>query len=409
VAAAEQIEASPAAPGYTIGVAQRLPYPVRNVLRRWRGTLGMMVGVGIALSVAMTMLAVSQGSLDYYTLDYQRSGANLYVATEGGTIIPVLPSDRPGTIERARGTLAQVRSWPEVTAAVGVMNWSMEREPEGRRRADAPAELVAVVGVDGDPTQIANMAVVTEGRWLRRPNELVVGQRLSRDGGMPLGATVRLAGQSFTVVGVAKLRGLGAGVSSDGVAYMDYGAFQQRAGIGDVLNTIMVQSTDPARTQRRLDELGGLDAYTPAALVRQAEQVNQASVGIRWVLVGLTLAIAALFVSNMLGRSVAERRLEFATLRAIGLPRRTILFTVGAEAVLISLVAGLLGIGLSLVLGVLLNATVGAAYGLESIYSTDANLFLAVFGLALFLGLASGLVPARQATRVDPVEVLREA
>ena len=211
------------------------------------------------------------------------------------------------------------------------------------------------------------------------------------------------------MVGVAKLRGLGAGVSSDGVAYMDYGAFQQRAGIGDVLNTIMVQSTDPARTQRRLDELGGLDAYTPAALVRQAEQVNQASVGIRWVLVGLTLAIAALFVSNMLGRSVAERRLEFATLRAIGLPRRTILFTVGAEAVLISLVAGLLGIGLSLVLGVLLNATVGAAYGLESIYSTDANLFLAVFGLALFLGLASGLVPARQATRVDPVEVLREA
>ena len=409
MAAAEQIEASPAAPGYPIGVAQRLPYPVRNVLRRWRGTLGMMVGVGIALSVAMTMLAVSQGSLDYYTLDYQRSGANLYVATEGGTIIPVLPSDRPGTIERARGTLAQVRSWPEVTAAVGVMNWSMEREPEGRRRADAPAELVAVVGVDGDPTQIANMAVVTEGRWLRRPNELVVGQRLSRDGGMPLGATVRLAGQSFTVVGVAKLRGLGAGVSSDGVAYMDYGAFQQRAGIGDVLNTIMVQSTDPAQTQRRLDELGGLDAYTPAALVRQAEQVNQASVGIRWVLVGLTLAIAALFVSNMLGRSVAERRLEFATLRAIGLPRRTILFTVGAEAVLISLVAGLLGIGLSLVLGVLLNATVGAAYGLESIYSTDANLFLAVFGLALFLGLASGLVPARQATRVDPVEVLREA
>ena len=409
MAAVEQIEAPPAAPGYTIGAAQRLPYPVRNVLRRWRGTLGMMVGVGIALSVAMTMLAVSQGSLDYYTLDYKRSGANLYVATEGGTIIPVLPSDRPGTIERARGTLAQVRSWPEVTAAVGVMNWSMEREPEGRRRADEPMELVAVVGVDAAPTQITNMAVVTEGRWLRRPNELVVGSRLSRDAGMPVGATVRLAGQGFTVVGVAKLRGLGAGVSSDGVAFMDYGAFQQRAGIGDVLNTVMVQSTDPALTQRRLNDLGGLDAYTPAELIRLAEQVNQASVGIRWVLVGLTLAIAALFVSNMLGRSVAERRLEFATLRAIGLPRRTILFTVGAEAVLISLVAGLIGIGLSLVLGVLLNVTIAAAYGLESIYSTDANLFLAVFGLALFLGLASGLFPARQATRVDPVEVLREA
>ena len=112
----------------------------------------------------------------------------------------------------------------------------------------------------------------------------------------------------------------------------------------------------------------------------------------------------------MLGRSVAERRLEFATLRAIGLPRRTILFTVGAEAVLISLVAGLLGIGLSLVLGALLNATVAAAYGLEGIYRPTPACFVARLrpGPAPGAGVA-GLLPARQATRVDPVEVLREA
>src|SRR5262245_27550831 len=369
----------------------------------------MMLGVGMALSVAMTMLAVSQGSLDYYTLDYKRSGATLYVVTAGGAVIPVLPSDQPGTIDRARGTLAQVRGWPEVAAAVGELSGALEREPEGPRRPDQPKELVAVVGVDGDPTQITNMAVITEGRWLRRPNELVVGSRLSRDKGLPVGASVRLGGQSFTVVGVGKLRGLGAGVASDGVAYMDHGAFRQAAGTGDAVSTILVQSTDPETTRGRLNDLGGLDAYTPADLVRKAEQVNQAAVGIRWVLVGLTLAIAALFVSNMLGRSVAERRLEFATLRAIRVPRRTILFTVGAEAVLISLAAGAIGIALSLLLGVLLNAAVASAYGLESIYSTDPSLFFFVYLLALGLGLASGLLPARQATQVDPVEVLREA
>jgi putative ABC transport system permease protein len=409
VAAVEQLEAPPAVVGYRPNAVQRLPYPVRNVLRRWRGTLGMMLGVGMALSVAMTMLAVSQGSLDYYTLDYKRSGATLYVVTAGGAVIPVLPSDQPGTIDRARGTLAQVRGWPEVTAAVGELSGSLEREPEGPRRPDQPKELVAVVGIDGDPTQITNMAVLSEGRWLRRPNELVVGSRLSKDKGLPVGASVRLGGQRFTVVGVGKLRGLGAGVASDGVAYLDHGALRQAAGTGDAVGTILVQSTDPAKTRGRLHELGGLDAYAPADLIRKAEQVNQAAVGIRWVLVGLTLAIAALFVSNMLGRSVAERRLEFATLRAIGVPRRTILSTVGGEAVLISLVAGLIGIGISLVLGVLLNVTIAATYGLERIYATDANLFLAVFVLALGLGLAAGLLPARQATRVDPVEVLREA
>lgn len=51
-------------PHYPIGWAARLPYPVRNVLRRWRGLLGMMIGVGIALSVVTTLLAMSQGNID---------------------------------------------------------------------------------------------------------------------------------------------------------------------------------------------------------------------------------------------------------------------------------------------------------------------------------------------------------
>ena len=409
MAAAPGIEAPPVATGYAVSVFQRLPYPIRNVLRRWRGTLGMMLGVGIALGVAMTMLAVSQGSIDFYTLDYKRSGANLYVVTAGGTLIPVLPSDQPGTIDHARSTLARVRGWPEVAAAIGVMNWSMEREQEGRRDPNAPQDLLPVVGVDGDPTQIPNMAVLAEGRWLRRPNEIVLGSRLSRDERLPLGSTVRLGGQSFTVVGVGKLRALGGAAVPDALVYMDYGAFRQRAGVGDVVGDIILRSSDPTTTERRLIDLGGLDVDTPADLIRKAEQVTQTGVAIYWVLIGLTLVIAALFVSNMLARSVAERRLEFATLRAIGLPRRTILFTVGAEAVLISLAAGLIGIALSLVLGALLNTAMTAAYGLEGIYRADAGLFVLVFALAILLGLASGLLPARQATRVDPVEVLREA
>ena len=409
MAAVEQVEAPPAAAGYRPNAVQRLPYPVRNVLRRWRGTLGMMLGVGIALGVTMTMLAVSQGSIDFYTLDYKRSAANLYVVTEGGNLIPVLPSDQPGTIDHAQSTLARVRGWPEVAEAVGVMNWSLEREQEGRRDPNAPQDLLPVVGVDGDPTQIPNMAVLTEGRWLRRPNEIVVGSRLSRDEHLPLGSTVRLGGQSFTVVGVGKLRALGGAAVPDALVYMDSGAFRQRAGVGDVVGVIIVRSSDPAKTEQRLRDVGGLAVDTPADLIRKAEQVNQTGVAIYWVLIGLTLVIAALFVSNMLARSVAERRLEFATLRAIGLPRRTILFTVGAEALLISLVAGLLGIALSLFLGALLNLAITTAYGLEGIYRADAGLFVLVFALAILLGLAAGLLPARQATRVDPVEVLREA
>ena len=57
----------------------------------------------------------------------------------------------------------------------------------------------------------------------------------------------------------------------------------------------------------------------------------------------------------------------------------------------------------------LIDAYLAPMYGIESLYAADAQLFASVLLLALGLGLISGLEPARQATRVDPVEVLREA
>ncbi|MBI4491300.1 MAG: ABC transporter permease [Chloroflexi bacterium] len=394
---------------YTVTWLLRLPYPARNMLRRWRGMLGMMVGVGIALGIGMTLLAVARASIDLYTADFRTSGADLYVVAQGGTLIPILPSDTPGTIKHARNVLARVRGMPEVSAALGLMHWSMVREREGPKRPDRPTELVVAMGVDGDPTAIPNALALKHGRWVRRSDEVVIGSKLSREQSLGLGDTLRLSDRDFTVVGIGKLRGLGLAFSADALAYMDYRALRQRAEIGDLVSIIAIDTSQPEAVRRHISELGSLSVFDAADLVKQAEDVNAAAMVMYWVLIVLTLAIAALFVSNMLGRSVAERRLEFATLRAIGIPTRTILLTVAAEALLVSVVASILGAGLSLVLGSVLNGTVAPAYALESLYSADAGLFGLVLALALGLGLVSGLFPARQATHVDPIEVLREA
>jgi hypothetical protein len=141
-----------------------MPFPLRSVVRRWRGLLAMMIGVGIALSIVMTLLAIGRASLELYVGDYRQSGADLYVHQEGGTLVPILPGDTPGTIRNARQVLSQIRSLPGVTAAVGVMNWSLERERPGRRQRDMPRELIATMGVDGDPADIPGMLVLNERR-----------------------------------------------------------------------------------------------------------------------------------------------------------------------------------------------------------------------------------------------------
>ena len=51
-----------------------LPFPLRAVLRRWRGMLGMMLGVGLALGLAMTLMATSRASVELLVGDYRVSG-----------------------------------------------------------------------------------------------------------------------------------------------------------------------------------------------------------------------------------------------------------------------------------------------------------------------------------------------
>ena len=396
---------------YAIAWLLALPFPLRSVVRRWRGLLAMMVGVGIALSIVMTLLAIGRASLELYVGDFRQSGADLYVHQEGGTLVPILPGDAPGTLRNARQVLSQIRGLPGVTAAVGVMNWSLERERPGPRRREISRELIATLGVDGDPAEIPGMLVLKEGRWLRRTSEVVVGSRVAREKGLAVGDTLRLNDRDFVIVGVGRLRGFG--FNGDALVYMDYRALRQRADLADVMATIAVDTQRPAETQQHILELNtsstALAVDDLPMLLRQAEAANANSVAFNWILSVLAMVIGGLFVSSMLSRSVAERRLEFATLRAIGVPSTTILALVGLEALLISTVAGGLGIGMSLLHGWGINGYLAPSYGLESLYVTDAGLFMLVIGLALGLGVIAAWLPARQALRVEPAEVLREA
>jgi ABC-type antimicrobial peptide transport system permease subunit len=390
-----------------IGWAARLPYPIRNAVGRWRTLLSMMLGVGIALSIGMTILAVISAEMDLLTGDYERSGVGLYVATQGGKIVAELAGDTPGSIQRASTVIAAVRSWPEVRSAIGALTWTMQRAPEGPRTRGQLTELISIIGINGDPTSVPGMLGLDAGRWLRGGNELVIGRTLARDKGIKVGDQLRLDGSTFFVVGVGHLRGFSS-FGQNSVAYMDYRTLQQHAQLADVLNVIAIQTDNPAQVAGRVDDLGGLSSWTPTELVARAQAASASGITIDWILILLTLGVAGLFVNTMLTHSVVERRAEFAVLRAIGFPSGWIVSTVALESLMITVAAGLIAVGISFVFGLLINATLAAQYGLDSLFRADPPLFMLIFGLAATLGVVSGVLPARKAASVDPVEVLRE-
>ena len=298
----------------------RLPYPLRNALGRWRALLSMMLGVGIALSIGMTILGVISAEMDLLTGDYERSGVGVYVSTQGGKIVARLAGDTPGTIRDASTVLAQVRGWPEVQSAIGAMTWTMERQTEGPRRRGQP------IRADGGDRR-RRRSDLRERHAGDRSGPVAARRQRSRHRPHSLRATrvcmsattLRLNGSTFTIVGVGLLRGFSS-FGQNSVVYMDLRTLAQRAPVGNVVNVLAIATDQPQRVVERINDLGGLAAWTPAQLVSEAQQASASGIAIDWILIGLTLGVAGLFVNTMLSHSVSERRAEFAVLRAIGFP-----------------------------------------------------------------------------------------
>jgi len=370
--------------------------------------LGMLVGISVALGLVLTLVGTIGTAMGTVMGDFQQSGANLYVAVAGGELIPLDRGASPGTIDQAATVLSKLRSIPGVKSAVGELTWSLKQEQEGRQARNQAAQFLQTIAVDGDPNDISSFVVMSEGRWLRRGNELVIGRTLSRTKSLGVGESLKLSGQDYEIVGIGKLRGFGS--VGDGVAYVDARNLRQRGITGDVMNYVAVETTAPQSVRDVASDLS-LRAVSPAELTRRTEssQGYKSGMAFYWVIDLFILFVSGMFVSNMLARSVAERRIEFGTLRAIGLPSRTILISMTAEGLSILLASYIIGFCLSLLLGAVVNYGVARPYGYDRLFGVDPTGYVVIFLLTMGFGVLAAYFPARAATRVDPLDVLREA
>jgi putative ABC transport system permease protein len=389
--------------------AFRQPLPLRVALRRGRSLAGVTVGVGAALGIVLLLIALAEGVFGMLVEDYTASGVDLYATERGGVLVPVLPGDDMGELRPARELITRVRAMPGVHAALGVVIGQLERTPAGPR-GDAPAEVVAAVGVDGGAETIPGAVLMHQGRWLRRDDEVVLGSRLARDLGVGPGDTVVLERRRLTVVGVGRLRGVGLGAMSPGLAFLDYRALRGMTGMGDAVAMLMVDANDPAAVRARVEaEFARVAVSDRAAMIAAMATMAEHDVVFMRAGSALSLGIAGVFVSSLLLRAVAERRSELATLRAIGVPKRTLVGMVVVEALAVTTLAAPLGLAIGHLAGGLVNRVYANWLDMDAIYRFDAALAAAIGLLALLLGLLASVLPARRALAVEPADVLREA
>jgi ABC-type antimicrobial peptide transport system permease subunit len=346
------------------------------------------------------------GSAWMYVGDYQTSGADLYVLQRGGTLVPLMPGEGLGSLDEARHRLAQARAVPGVRAAIGVATRGLRRTPEVAARRP-PVERLVAVGVDGDPRGIPDALDLKAGRWLAGDDEVVLGPKVARLKSLGVGDALTLEGRRMRVVGVGKLRG--ASLSGDGAVFLDRRLLQALSSVGDRLDFMIVDAADPALATAELSRgLTSVEVWDRARIVAALDQLLSRSMTIWNLVIGLALFVAGVFVSSMLARSVAARRTELATLRAIGVPAGWIAGLVLGEAALIALLATLCGVVVSRLLGLWLDRVLAESLNMDSIYRATPGIYAEMLAIALVVGGLAAIVPTRRALRVEPAEALRD-
>jgi len=149
-----------------------------------------------------------------------------------------------------------------------------------------------------------------------------------------------------------------------------------------------------------------VDTFTPADIQQSISgffaTLNAALLGVG----SISLVVAGVSILNVMLMSVVERRAEIGVFRAVGIRRREVMRMIVAEAALLGVVGGLVGVALSLVIGYIVNAQLLGDPSL--VFATRNIRFLALgFGFAVLASTLSGIYPAWKASTANPVEVLR--
>ena len=123
--------------------------------------------------------------------------------------------------------------------------------------------------------------------------------------------------------------------------------------------------------------------------------------------VAISLVVSSIMIGVITYISVLERKKEIGILRAIGASKRNIGQVFNAETIIEGLVAGLLGIGVTALVCIPVNALVYALFDVKNVALLPWNAGVVLVVISVLLTFLAGLIPSSAASRKDPVEALR--
>jgi len=380
-------------------------YNLRNLIVRRTTTIMTALGIALTVAVLLAVLALVAGlrtafesTGDPLQVLVMRKGATAELSSGMSREIFQVIKANPGIAKQGDEPLASLEM-------VTVINLPSVDSPQGMN--------VTLRGLLPAGVQMRHDLKLQDGVWFTLgQREIVVGRSIAkRYPAAHLGNRLRFGRGEWLIVGV--MDGGQSAVNSE--IFGDLNQISSDFNRADGLSSVLLRAADAATVPALINSLKddrrlNVDAMTEKAYYA-AQTASGAPLQFLGIFVSAIMAIGSSFASmNTMYAAVARRSREIGTLRVLGFPRGSILFSFFVESLLLALLGGLLGCVLVLPLN---NITTGIGSFVtfsEIAFNFRVTPAIMMTGLifALFMGSVGGLFPARMASRKEILTALRD-
>jgi putative ABC transport system permease protein len=398
---------------FTIIIRVALRALRRNTMRSILTALGIIIGIGAVI----TTVSMGTGAKSQIEAQVAALGQNIVtvfpnfinaggVRSGFGGAMTLVPEDAEAIaseVPNVDGVSPEIRDRAQVLA--NGLNWSTQvlgESPDYPYIRSWPIAEGAMFG-EQDVKSLAKVCVI---------GKTIVDQLFPDMD--PIGQTLRIRNLPFRVVGVLSAKGYNInGSDQDDLVIIPYTSHMKRVSRRANINTILIQASsaedldkvkqdiEDVLTQRRKGREPDFIVRTQEEIAQTATQTSRTMTLLLGGIALVSLIVGGIGVMNIMLVSVTERTREIGIRLAIGAHGRDVLSQFLIEAILLSVLGGVLGI----LCGIGASELITYYFHLPTLVS-PASIVVAV-GVSTVIGVFFGYYPARKAAQLDPIDALR--
>jgi putative ABC transport system permease protein len=389
----------------------------KNKMRTFLTMLGIIIGVGSVIA----MLAIGQGSKQSIQAQISNLGTNLL------TIFPSASTTGGVRMEAGSSVRLNMDDYNAVaTRCPAVMYSTPTVRTGGQLIATGQNWRTSTWGVYPDYFLIRNLKIESGNIWSTTDDKsaakvCVIGHTVSNnlfgEGTDPVGRMIRINNIPFRIIGIFEAKGQNAfGQDQDDIVIAPFSTVQSRMLTITYINSIMVSATSEEMIPEAIDEITQVlkerhrlgPSEDPDFTIRSQSDIAStatATSGILTILLAsiasISLLVGGIGIMNIMLVSVTERTREIGIRMGVGARGRDVLLQFLIEALMISLIGGIIGVGL----GVLASKIIADIMLWPITISIQSILLSFLFSTAI--GIFFGWYPARKAASLNPIDALR--